>query len=511
VPGELLVKFRAGDSGRGVAHAAIAATVADEISQLGVQRVKLAKGMSVEAAVKYYRGLRNVVYAEPNVVDKAFFVPNDPMYNQQYSHVKANSPGGWDLTLGNSNVKIAIVDTGVDYNHPELSGKVTKGKDIVNNDDDPMDDQGHGTHCAGIAAAKTNNGVGVAGMGFNCSLIAVKVLNASGVGQADWTAKGIIDAADRGADVISLSIGGGDAQVKKDAVNYAWSKGCVVVAAAGNENTTEKSYPGAYENAIGVGASDQSDQRASFSNYGADWVDVAAPGVAILSTLPGNKYEAWDGTSMACPMVAGLVGLMKSYAPTSTNVQLRAALEANCDPIGNWIAKGRINAYKSINALLRPVNKEFYPKSVAVYANQGTALSGTASGLAKADASRVTLQSINQLNVGTVAAMQSSLVFDSPVSNVRSASFVVAGQAPMGLTVQLYLFNFSTGKYEIVKAFSATGSYQTVTIPVTSFGRYVSGNTVNAIVRGFRSSTVRSTSGYTLSLDVLKIQALLNP
>jgi thermitase len=261
-----------------------------------------------------------------------------------------------------------------------------------------------------------------------------------------------------------------------------------------------------------VGASDQNDQRASFSNYGANWVDVASPGVGILSTTMDGKYEAWDGTSMATPIVAGLVGLMKSYNPDATNVELRAALEDNTDNIGGWIAKGRVNGFKAISAILKAVEKDFPVDTVGVYANQGSSLAGVATGLAKADGSRVSLKSVLQPNVGGVAAMQSSLKFTQDPSTVRSASFVVQGQSSRGVTVQFYLYNFNTGRYDIVKAFSASGGYDTVEVPVRNLSPYISGTEMRTITRGFvplRSNVVQP--WFNLQLDVLKLKAKVNP
>jgi len=483
-----------------------------DIPQLGVEVLKLQTGVSVEKAISTGKGLGVLEYVEPNYIVTADYVPNDPMYSKQYSHVRTSSALGWDLTLGSDKIKVAIVDTGVDYNHPDLSGKVTKGKDFVNNDSDPMDDEGHGTHCAGVAAAKTNNGVGVAGMGFNVSLIAEKVLDSGGSGSLDAVAKGIIDAADLKADVISLSLGGpSDVQVLHDAVEYAWKKGAVVVAAAGNNGDTVKHYPGAYETVIAVGASDQNDKRADFSTYG-DWVDVAAPGVDIISTLPNNQYGEESGTSMACPMVAGLVALMKSYNPETTNVELRAALESNCDNVGNWILKGRINAFRAVNSVLRPVEYTFNAKDISVYSNQGTGLSGSASFLSQADTGKVTLRSILQRGVGSVAALSTTLIFDKDVTKMRSGSFTVKTQALRGVTLQLFLYNFDSGKYDLVKAFSASGNSDTIQIPVTGMTHYVSGSQIKTILRGFLGNTRSATApAYTMTTDVLKLVGKFSP
>jgi hypothetical protein len=226
------------------------------------------------------------------------------------------------------------------------------------------DFHGHGTHCAGIAAAHTGNGVGVAGVAGTApvQIMPVKVLNDQGFGTMSDVARGITWAADNGAHVLSLSLGGNaGTQQLADAVNYAWNRGCVVVAAAGNNGSNAPFYPAFYENALAVAASDPDDRLTNFSQYGA-WVDIAAPGSNILSTLPSNAYEAWSGTSMACPHVAGAAALIWSCAPNLTNQQLRLALENNADPVqpywfgGIGDGKGRLNLHRALQAALQMEN-----------------------------------------------------------------------------------------------------------------------------------------------------------
>lgn len=351
VPNELIVKFKPGTRGAAKAslHAQEDAEVISRNTDIGFEVIKL-KDQSVQQALKAYKANPNIEYAEPNFIVKTAWTPNDPDYStKQYGPQITKAPQAWDVTRGSSNVRIAIVDTGVQYDHPDLADKVVKGFDFVDKDSDPYDENGHGTHCAGIAAAVTDNGIGIAGMAPDASIYAVRVLDANGSGSLADVASGITHAADNGSQVISLSLGsfiGGTAL--KDAVNYAWNKGSVIVAAAGNSGLPFPSYPAYYSNAIAVAATDSNDQTASFSNWGS-WVDIAAPGVDIYSTYPTDSYQSLSGTSMATPHVAGLAGLLASQGRSAD--EIRAAIEKTTDPIpgtGTYFANGRINAYNAV-------------------------------------------------------------------------------------------------------------------------------------------------------------------
>jgi len=514
-PGQIIVKFKPSSaSAQMLANKVIGSVTAKEIPQIGVQTIKLRSGMSVDQALRYYRGLSNVQYAEPDYIVKADFVPNDPKYNTQYAPQRINMPTAWDLNLGNSNVKIAIIDSGIDYNHPDLAGKVTKGKDYVNSDNDPMDDNGHGTHCAGNAAAKTNNGVGIAGIGFNCSLAAYKVLGAGGSGLTSDTTQAIIDATDAGVDVISMSLGSaGESTAEGDAVNYAWNKGVVLVAAAGNDGVTAHHWPGAFENCICVGASDSADAQADFSNFGADWVDVAAPGVDILSTLPGNQYAMESGTSMATPVVAGLVGLMKSYAPDSTNVEIRKALEDNCDDIGTWIAKGRVNGFKALNSLIIPLVVDASVNALAIYKDaanfsQGIALTGTTSNLAANDNKFVSVASVLQPGIARVSSIRSDIPLNVNTL-IRTANIQFSAKAPGGVTIQVFVKKGTN--YELLKSYPGNGLMQSYDLPVPTPSSYVSNGTMSVVVRGYVSLVGHGPTTHTLSMDMLKMHLLVDP
>ena len=309
-----------------------------------------------------------VVWAEPNYIvrveprPEAFnegiqpYAVNDPLASQQYSLNQMSVPTAWATSRGDG-VLIAVIDTGVDFSHPDLAGKIAgRGHDFINNDDDATDDHGHGTHVSGIAAGATNNNQGIAGVGFNARVLPVKVLGSNGSGDNVAVANGIRWATDQGVRVINMSLGStAPTAAVQSAVDYAWSRGVVVVCAAGNAGSAAPQYPAAYPNCISVSATDAADRLASFSSFG-DTVDVAAPGVQILSTVRGGRYESWSGTSMATPNVAGVVALLWAAHPAWSNAQIRAALENNADNIGQatYFGHGRVNAARALGSAPGP-------------------------------------------------------------------------------------------------------------------------------------------------------------
>ncbi len=270
---------------------------------------------STDELLHYFRQNENVEYAEPHYI----YLPNevnDTFYQSyQWNLPAVGTEEGWNITKGSKKVKIAVVDTGVDLDHPDLSGRLVNGYNVLDPKSPPEDDNGHGTHVAGIISADSNNGVGVAGITWFNPIIPVKVMNAKGQGGSFDIAQGIRWAVDNGANVINLSLGNYQpSTVMEDAIKYAIKKDVVVISAAGNDNTSQTSYPAAFPGVLGVAAVDYNGNRAQFSNYG-DYVDVAAPGVDIPSTYANGKYAALSGTSMAAPHVTALAGLIRSINP----------------------------------------------------------------------------------------------------------------------------------------------------------------------------------------------------
>ena len=314
---------------------------------LGVHVVKLGAGAGVAAEVASYASERGVVYAEPNyIANAALAVPNDPSYAADWGMDKVRAVEGWTAYPGSyatsGGAPVAIVDTGVQSTHPDLSGRVdtTAGADCTGSANTCIagsagDDNGHGTHVAGIAGAATNNGTGVAGIAFSSRLIPVKVLNSSGSGTYASIANGINWAVSKGARVINMSLGGtGYSQTLCDAVAAAVQSGVVVVAAAGNSDSSVASYPAACPGAIGVAATDSSDARAGYSNFGAPNVFVSAPGSSIYSTYYNSAYATLSGTSMASPFVAGLAALLVGQVPTRTPGDVKQLLATTSDKVG---------------------------------------------------------------------------------------------------------------------------------------------------------------------------------
>ena len=296
-------------------------------------------------------------YIEPNIRFQTTFTPNDPCWNYQWGPAKIQADYAWNTTTGDPSVLVAIIDTGIDWNHPDLAANyVALGYDWVNNDTDPMDDNGHGTHCAGIIAATLNNSVGIAGLA-QVRIMAEKGLDASGMGYTDDLVNAIIHAVDCGADIISCSWGGYfDSRLMHDAMRYAYDHGVLVVAAAGNIPYSIKNYPAAYEEVVAVTATDEDDTPAYFTSYG-EWVELAAPGVDIYSTVWDNSYAYMSGTSMACPHVAGVAALIWSQFPNLTRDQLRVQLWYTSDDLGDpsfdiYYGYGRVNARRAVEEAL---------------------------------------------------------------------------------------------------------------------------------------------------------------
>lgn len=355
------------------------------------------EGQSLEEVVEAYTKDAGVEYAELNYIVSTSATPNDPCYPLLWAlhntgdnypsggggaaDADIDAPEAWDLYTGNSDVIVAVVDSGVDYEHRDLSDNIWTneaelngevgvdddgngyvddiyGYDFINGDSDPRDDYGHGTHCSGTIAAKGNNGLDMTGICWDARIMGLKFLGSGGFGETAAAVEAFYYAVESGADVISNSWGGGGySEALKEAVDYAHSQGVIMVAAAGNFDSNTPTYPASYEHMIAVAATDSNDDKASFSNYG-EWVDIAAPGVDILSLRasigsPSNNYTvAFSGTSMACPHVAGVCGLVISRNPALSTDAVYDILMSTVDPIspGICFSDGRLNLHNALVA-----------------------------------------------------------------------------------------------------------------------------------------------------------------
>ena len=358
--------------------------------------------------VQDYKKLPNVIYAEPNGIARPFIIPNDPDFNKQWyldntgqyngrSDSDVDAPEAWDIIKGSSDIIIAIVDSGIDYTHPDIADNIWTnvdelsdndidddrngyvddiiGWDFAYDDNDPKDMHGHGTVCAGVAGAVTDNNIGIAGVSWNSKVMSVQISNETWVGTFTDISQGIKYAADNDASIISLSFGWHDKNdnIVKNACDYAYNKGVLIVAAAGNSNSNLEHNPAAFENVVAVAGTDNNDSRMEFtvddityaSNYGR-WVDIAAPGEHIYTTMPtynvtmNNKYgdnlnyEFQSGTSLSGPIVAGIAALMLSKNGTLTPDKVKSIMLRYVEPYRSlqYLGTGRINAYKATEDML---------------------------------------------------------------------------------------------------------------------------------------------------------------
>ncbi|WNC14482.1 S8 family serine peptidase [Brevibacillus brevis] len=363
--GEYIVKFRKGATKN--ATMLRAESGGASLSEQGDRHVLLRMNKGAEdKTLESLAADPNVEYIEPNIrMYAADTSIDDEYYPEQWGLDQIQAPAAWDAASGDHDVVVAVLDTGVDYRHPDLAGRVDTKRDYdyVNDDNDARDDEGHGTHVAGIIAAKLDS-AGIAGVAGdrNVSILPMKVLNQKGEGDMYNIATAIMDAADLGADVINLSLGGewdeavnGKPKLLTEAVQYAMDKGALVVAAAGNDSADVERYvPASISGVVTVSAVDSKRKLASFSNYGSS-VDLAAPGVDILSTYPGGRYAFGSGTSQATPFVSGVAALLKASEPDMTVAELTRRLQDTATDLGkigrdDLYGYGLVNAYQAVGS-----------------------------------------------------------------------------------------------------------------------------------------------------------------
>lgn len=350
-------------------------------------RLKLgrAAGVPVDSMIARLRSDPNVRVAEPDYIVHTSTLPNDPSFPNQWgldntggsggvADADVDAPEAWDISTGSDAIVVGVIDTGVDYNHPDLrdnilrdgSGRVV-GYDFANNDGDPMDDNEHGTHCAGIIGAAGNNGIGVTGVNWRVRIMPVKFMDRNGDGFVGDAIRSIDYAVAHGARVLSNSWGGNQSsQLMLEAILRARNAGILFMAAAGNgghdglgdDNTRLPQYPANYNalasNVISVAATSRNEVLATFSNFGATSVDIAAPGLSILSTVPGNRYALMSGTSMATPFVAGAAALALSVNPSLSMTELKDALLSGTDhpaSLDGRVRSGRLNLYTTLRQI----------------------------------------------------------------------------------------------------------------------------------------------------------------
>lgn len=351
----------------------------------------------IDFLINELKGNPSIELVERVPLMKSFLTPNDYATtgsNAQWHLQKIGAPAAWDVFSSGSTIAVAVVDNAMQINHPDLSPNMyvntaeianngidddnngyvddVTGYDVADDDNNaspPTNSFDHGTHCSGLVSARANNTIGIASIGFSVKIIPVKAtMNASGATAVDAGYAGIIYAVNAKARVISCSWGGGGNSVTEQAViNYAWNRNSIVVAAAGNDNTTTQSYPGAYSNVYCVASTTTTDARSSFSNYGT-WVDISAPGSNIRSTLPGSTYGSKSGTSMATPIVAGLCGLVLSAKPYLTPTQVLSCISTTATTLTtSGMGAGRINAAAAMacaaSAIAGPPNVNFYTQT----------------------------------------------------------------------------------------------------------------------------------------------------
>ncbi len=456
----------------------------------GEDPVEVAKRLSEQSKIEW---------AEPKFIYKIDFVPNDPNYSQQWYLKTIKAEEAWEISKGDSNVVIGIVDTGIDWDHPDLAANIWRNKqEIPNNlidddnngyiddvrgwdfggfegvaDNDPNEDApDHGTHVAGIAAATTNNSIGVAGIGYNSKLMAVKTSinnfrDDNGSPYVVYGYEGIAYAAENGAKIINASWGGSSfSRLGQEVISHAVSLGSLIVGAAGNENSSSMHYPSGYEGVLSVASSTNTDRRSSFSNFGIS-VDVMAPGSSIYGTWQNDTYATLSGTSMASPLVAGLAALVAAKFPNYNPLQIAEQVRVNTDSIDNLnagfefqLGKGRINAFKALNNVNSKSVRAYFidysdaapggngngsferGEEISVFAKFRNYLNPTSN-------LSVTLESKDQyvtvsnptLNFGSISTM------DSVINSSNQFKFVISASTPDNYTAR-FLLKYKDGNYE---------------------------------------------------------------
>lgn len=412
VKGEILVKFKPGVRPKKVRRIFTRHNLVKRklIEKLQGHLMKIPEEKTIEEVIDELKKDPDVIYAEPNfTLQSLSTLPDDEYFDRQWATNKIELNNAWDLEKGSADVTIAVLDSGIDLEHPDLKQNIILGYDFVNDDSAAWDDNGHGTAIAGVIGAIGDNREGIAGVDWQSKLMPLKVVDGDGIGTYYDVARGIIYAADHNARIINLSIGGyAYSYALKDAIDYALEKGCLLVAAVGNDGINTPMYPAAYEGVIGAAATDSQDRIDKNSNYG-DFVDLAAPGLSIYTTEPEGRYGYNSGSSLACSHTSGLIGLILSSQPSLSRDRVEGILYNSSDYIreDKSYGHGRINAYRALlaakgieNIDIAILDLEVVPESP--FPGQATEIS-------------VTLQ--NQGNVKIPGSILRLYIDDVPVNN----------------------------------------------------------------------------------------------
>ncbi len=453
-PGRLLVQTVPGvnDAVAGQAFAMAGAKVHHTINQIGVTVLEVPEP-ALDAVSQALQRTGKFTFVERDFVAHAGATPNDPDFASQWHLSTIQAPSAWNITTGSASAPIAIIDSGADPTHPDLASKLLPGWNFLtgtSNTSDTGANGGHGTAIAGAAAAATNNFTGVAGVSWANPILPLVVLDSSDYALYSDIASAMTYAADHGARIANVSIGGPTASsTLQSAVDYAWSKGTVIFAAAMNNSSSTPYYPAACNNVVSISATEPNDTFASFSNYG-NWIDLSAPGDSIVTTQLGGGYGSWWGTSLATPIAATVGALALAENPKLSAAALVTLLEQNSDDLGTpgydlYYGWGRVNAYKAVLAAKNPTG-DTTPPTVSITAPLfGATVSGT-----------ILVQGSATDNVG-----------------VTGIELDVDGAAVATTTVSPFAFSWNTtasanGSHTLtVKAYDAANNVSSVSVSVT--------------------------------------------
>ncbi len=472
--------------------------VVSRVNIAGIYYAHFSGNASPAAVAEVLRQDAHLEYAEPKYIHSLDAAPNDPQFSQQGFYSKVKATEAWDVVKGEqSDVVVAIVDGGTDRDHPDLAANFwvnndelpgngidddgngfvddVNGWNFSNNSNDPTGlantpgNANHGTHTAGIACAVTNNSTGIAGMSWNAKLMAICVSDRNSDGFLAFGADGILYAANNGADVISLSWGrlGSSSAFEQDVIDFATDLGSLVVAAAGNDNTSALHFPSAYRNVLAVANTTNSDTRNGGSNYGT-WVDVSAPGTNIYSTINNGQYGFLSGTSMSCPLVAGLAALVRTQHPTWTGIQAGEQVRLTSDNIDaanpsyiGLLGKGRVNALRAATEsvpAIRLSNFSFTETDGDGVIEPGETVTITVKMINYlATATNVTLTLSEADNFAAVTSANAAIASIGTLQEVTPSTFrcTIAANAPSGHPVD-FVLQISAPGYSDVDRFTVT-------------------------------------------------------